>query len=250
MLSPEEVNDSYNNAKRIQVTILPGEKFIKQVLPESFVIYLPKDTLSGDFFWVREVNDIVLFAVADCTGHGVPGAMLTVMCHGAIEKSLKEFGMVIPGHILDKTLEILVSDFKKNGQPVSDGMDIALCSITGNLLKFSGANRPLWIVRDRTLIELEPTKQGIGLVANPEPYITNDFVLNQGDILYLFSDGFTDQFGGKNDKKFMTSRLKNLLISINSLTMAEQKDILEKTFNEWKGTNDQTDDVSIMGVKI
>ena len=136
MLSKDEIYESYKNAKRIQDTILPGEKFIKQVIPDSFILYLPRDTVSGDFYWIEEVNDTVLFAVADCTGHGVSGAMLTVICHRAIERSLKEFGMIIPGHILDKTLEILINDFKKNEQTVADGMDIALCSKTGNFLQF------------------------------------------------------------------------------------------------------------------
>ncbi|HEX2969495.1 MAG TPA: SpoIIE family protein phosphatase [Bacteroidales bacterium] len=249
-LTQTEVFDSYRNAKRIQDTILPAESEIKRIYPESFIIYLPKDTISGDFYWIREVNNTVLFAVADCTGHGVPGAMLTVICHRLIEKSMKEFGMVIPGHILDKTLEIRLSDFKRNGQSVNDGMDIALCSITEDRLQFSGANRPLWIVREGKLIETKPTRQGIGSIMNPDPFMTNVIPLQKGDTIYLFSDGYVDQFGGRKFKKYMSAQFKDQLISINSNTMSEQKRLLEKAFFEWKGENEQTDDICILGIRI
>ena len=249
-LNKDEIFKSYESAKRIQDTILPGEKFIKQMIPDSFILYLPRDTVSGDFYWIEEVNDTILFAVADCTGHGVPGAMLTVMCHRAVERSFKEFGMVIPGHILDKTLEILVSDFKANEQTLTDGMDIALCAKTGNLLKFSGANNSLWIVRNRILFEINATKQAIGIVNNPAPFVTEDFTLISGDAIYLFSDGFSHQFGGERDKKYTPARLRDLLISINHVTMVGQRMILEKAFLDWKGKYDQTDDVCIMGVRV
>lgn len=250
MLNENEIYGSYRNAKRIQDTILPEEKFIKQVIPDSFIIYLPRDTISGDFYWVEEVNDTVLFAVGDCTGHGIPGAMLTVMCHRALERSLKEFGMVVPGHILDKTLEILVNDFRKNEQTIADGMDIALCALTGNFLQFSGANNPLWIVSNGTLITKEATKQPIGLVDNPAPFVTEEFNLTRGDTLYIFSDGFSDQFGGEGDKKFKPAQLRDLLISLNHQSMNDQKILLERAFLKWKGTSEQVDDVCIMGVRI
>lgn len=250
MLDAKEINDSYNNAKRIQDSILPSETYIRDIFPDSFVLYLPRDIVSGDFYWIEEVNETIIFAVADCTGHGIPGALLTVLCHNALDKSLKDFGLLNPGHLLDKTLEILASESRNAIKSISDGMDIALCTLTGRDLQYSGANNPLWIIHNDILTEHKATKQSVGLIDMPSPFITEEFNLAEGNTVYIFSDGFSDQFGGKMDKKFKTTRLKSLLTSINHKPINEQKIILEREFIEWKGSNDQTDDVCIMGVKI
>lgn len=250
ILSKKDITQSIENAKRIQDTILPKESKLKQIFAQSFIIYIPKNTLSGDFYWIEEINNTVLFSVADCTGHGVPGAVLTVICHNAMNKALKEYGTVIPGHILDKTLEIITDDFKKNGQSIDDGMDIAICSKTEYNLQFSGANNPLWIIRNKGLIEVKPTKQAICVNDNPSLFITNDIRLEKNDALYMFSDGILHQLGGEKDKKFSSGRLKDLLISVNHLTMVEQKIILEKSFRDWKGKKEQTDDICVMGVRV
>ncbi len=250
MLDAKEINDSYNNAKRIQDSILPSETYIRDIFPDSFILYLPRDILSGDFYWIEEVNETIIFAVADCTGHGIPGALLTVLCHNALNKVLKEYGLLNPGHILDKTLEILSGDLQKSGNNIADGMDIAVCTLSGNHLQYSGANNPMWIIHNGVLTEYKATKQAIGFVEMPNPFLTEELFLTTGDIIYILTDGYSDQFGGIENKKYKTIRLRKLLSSIYHEPIIEQKIILEREFIEWKGSNDQTDDVCIMGVKI
>lgn len=250
MLSQEEIIKSYQAAKNKQESILPSDRDIEKIFPESFVYYQPKDIVSGDFYWFEVVNDTVLFAVADCTGHGIPGAFLTGLCYTALNRSLKEFGLLNPGHLLDKTMEILVNETWKGDKKISDGMDIALCSVTGNELMFSGAKNPLWIIRNRKLIELPATRQGIGLTDKPTPFRTEEFTLNAGDAIYLFSDGFQDQFGGEMGKKYKPASFRKLLTSISHQPMEAQKKLVASEFKVWKGDNDQVDDVTCMGVRI
>jgi len=250
MIDEDEIRDSYEYARRIQDSILPLEANLRNVFPESFILYLPKDIVSGDFYWIEEVNDVVLFAVADCTGHGVPGAMLTLLCHNALNKSLKEYGLLNPGHILDKTMEIISESVQKEGNTILDGMDICICTLTENSLQYSGANNPLWIIHDEALSEYKATKQSISFAENPVPFTTDTINLNAGDIIYLFTDGFGDQFGGSKDKKYKTKKLKDLLLSIHKKNLDDQKKYLLKEFNNWKGTGSQTDDICLLGVKL
>ena len=251
-LKNKEITDSITYAKRIQTAILPTDNMVKKFLGESFVLYLPKDVVAGDFYWLEITKDTVLFAVADCTGHGVPGAMMSVVCHNALNRSVREEGLTDPGKILDRTREIIIQELGKSNEDVKDGMDISFCALNKEtlVLKWAGANNPLWYVRNAVLIEIKPDKQPIGQYLNSNPFNTHTIKLVQNDILYISTDGYQDQFGGEKGKKFKASNLKQLLLRIHSKSPEEQKKIIQRDFVSWKGTNEQVDDVCIIGVKI
>ena len=250
----ETITASIHYAKRIQAAILPPEKAVKELLPESFILYKPKDIVAGDFYWLEHKNNKVLFAAADCTGHGVPGAMVSVICNNGLNRSVREYGITDPGKILDKTREIVIQEFEKSEDEVKDGMDISICVVDGQKLLWAGANNPLWILRPTKdkfeFIELKPDKQPIGKYAKENPFTTHEIDLKKRDTIYMFTDGFADQFGGKKAKKFMYKPFKELLLSIQDKTMDEQKVMLEQHFEAWKGSLEQVDDVCIIGVKI
>lgn len=256
----KEVTDSIKYAKRIQSAILPSSKTIKEYLPNSFIFYKPKDIVAGDFYWLESKNDTILFAVADCTGHGVPGAMVSVICNNGLNRSVREYGLINPSDILNKTREIVISEFDKSDEDVRDGMDIALCSIkykveskksqTTTILQYAGANNPLWIVRNHELIDIRPDKQPIGKHFKNSSFTPHSIELKKGDTIYIFSDGYADQFGGPKGKKFMYKPFKNLLLSIQDKDMDDQREILEQRFNKWKGDLEQVDDVCVIGVRI
>jgi serine phosphatase RsbU (regulator of sigma subunit)/tetratricopeptide (TPR) repeat protein len=245
-----EITDSIQYAKRIQNAILPPAKIVKEHLKESFILYKPKDVVAGDFYWMENKNGKVLFAAADCTGHGVPGAMVSVVCNNALNRSVREYGLTDPGKILDKTREIVIQEFDKSEEEVKDGMDIALCSIEGFKLQYAGAHNPLWIIRNGKILETKANKQPIGQFDNQEDYTTHNFDLEPGDSLYIFSDGYVDQFGGEKGKKFKTNSFRELLLSIQNKCMEEQKSIIDNSFETWKGNLEQIDDVCIIGVRV
>lgn len=246
----KEITDSIQYAKRIQNAILPPNKVVKEYLHDSFIFYKPKDIVAGDFYWLESVKNKVLFAAADCTGHGVPGAMVSVVCNNGLNRSVREYGLTDPGKILDKTREIVVAEFEKSEEEVQDGMDIALCSLEGDTLKYAGANNPLWIIRDNELIETKPNKQPIGQFDNPEPYIEHTIKLKKGDTIYIFSDGYADQFGGEKGKKLKTSNFKELLLSVHQEDMVKQRKLIDEAFEKWKGDLEQLDDVCVVGVRV
>lgn len=270
----KEITDSINYAKRIQEAILPSRYSLVENLKNGFILFKPKDVVSGDFYWLETTTPVpppmgitplatsngggtgvVYFAAADCTGHGVPGAMVSVICSNALSKALLEEGITETGKLLDRTRELVIERFAKSGEQVKDGMDISLCKLTGYTLEWSGANNPLWLVKknemgENELQEIKPDKQPIGNYAEPKPFSSHKIELNQGDTIYIFTDGFSDQFGGPKGKKFMYKPFKELLLSIQNLSMDEQKIILEKQFIDWKGSNEQIDDVCIIGVRI
>ena len=247
-----EITDSIQYAKRIQNAILPPTKVVKEYLTKSFVYYKPKDIVAGDFYWLEQKNNKILFAAADCTGHGVPGAMVSVVCNNGLNRSVREYGLTDPGKILNKTREIVVQEFEKSEEEVKDGMDIAICSLEGNTLQYAGAHNPLWIIRRgvNEIEEIKANKQPIGQFDNPEPYTTHTIELQKGDSLYIFSDGYADQFGGKKGKKLKTANFKKLLISIQSESMEKQKQLIDEAFENWKGSLEQLDDVCVIGVRI
>ncbi len=249
-----EIHDSIKYAKRIQTAILPPQKLVKEYLPESFILYKPKDIVAGDFFWLEHKNDKILFAAADCTGHGVPGAMVSVVCHNGLNRSVREYGLTDPGKILDKTREIIIQEFEKSEEEVKDGMDISLCalSIKEKKLEWAGANNPLWIVRKgaQEVEEIKANKQPIGKYAEPKPFTSHTITLNEGDTIYVFTDGYQDQFGGDKGKKFKAAKLKEVLLEINNRSMEDQRDQINKTFESWKGPLEQVDDVCVIGVRL
>lgn len=246
----KEITDSITYAKRIQSAILPPKRIVKELLPDSFVLYNPKDVVAGDFYWMRKVDNKVIFAAADCTGHGVPGALVSVVCNNALNRSVRDYGITEPGEILNKTREIVVREFEKSEDDVKDGMDIALCAIEGDKLEFAGAYNSMWLIREDELIEAKANRFPIGISPNPEPFTTHKITLQKGDNIYIFSDGFVDQFGGELGKKYKTLNFKKFLKGISNNSMKEQKKLIEIEFNAWKGDLEQVDDVCIIGVRI
>ena len=247
-----EIQDSIAYAKRIQLAILPSANMIKKHLPQHYIIYKPKDVVAGDFYWVEENDNETLFAAADCTGHGVPGAMVSVVCHNSLNRAVHEFDLKNPGSILDKARELVVDTFNKNDFQVNDGMDIALCSYNKDQqkLRYSGANNSLYIISDGELNEIKPMKQPIGKYDNPQPFVEHEVAIKKGDSVFLFSDGFADQFGGEKGKKLKYKNFKALLLRISSHPFDKQPEILNDYFDHWKGDFEQLDDVCIMAVKF
>ncbi len=248
----KDITDSIQYSKRIQEAIMPTMHLWEETLPDSFVLYKPKDVLSGDFFWLEKTKDIIFFAAADCTGHGVPGAMVSVICSTALNRSVKEFGLKDTGEVLDKVRELVLETFEKSESNVQDGMDISVCGLNTKTLelKWSGANNPLWYLNNNEAKEITADKQPIGQVDNPSPFTQHTVQLNKNDIIYLFTDGYADQFGGPKGKKFKYKQLKELLLTNSTKKMGEQHDILLNAFQEWKGSLEQVDDVCIIGVRV
>ncbi len=255
----KEILDSINYAKRIQGAILPSDRVVKNYFNDSFILYKPKDIVAGDFYWLESPEKLnsnsstpVIFAAADCTGHGVPGAMVSVVCHNALNRAVREYHLLEPGKILDKTRELVIAEFGKNELEVTDGMDISLCLLDLNTkqLQWSGANNPLWIIRNKELIEYKPNKQPIGKFELSKPFTTHVIDLKANDCLYIFTDGYQDQFGGENSKKFKASGFKELLKSVSENSMEEQHHLIDAAFNAWKGNLEQVDDVCVIGIRL
>lgn len=272
-----EVLSSISYAKRIQAAILPPLNKLRELKPNSFVIYRPKDIVAGDFYWIEEEGDYLFVAVADCTGHGVPGAMVSVICHAALNRSIREFGLTDPAEILNKTRDLVLETFEQSEEKVKDGMDIGLCAIhaRSNIMRFAGANSSVYIVptdprllagstyekymriENRELFEYKGDKQPIGTHPHPKPFTTIEIPISSGDCLYMSSDGYPDQFGGQHlpnirqgGKKFMHKRLKQLLLTHAQSDFETQRNLLIDQFQEWKSDMEQTDDVCVMGIKI
>ncbi len=267
----KEITDSINYAKRIQDAILPSVTDIKKHLPDNFVFYQPKDIVAGDFYWMHVSDDHIFIAAADSTGHGVPGAMVSIVCSNALDKAVKDFGLTNPGQILDKTTDLVIEAFVKNGQvttgemgeEIKDGMDISLLSIDKKNKKvfWAGANNQLWYVSPELLIapshgvfreinELKADKQPIGKNEYRKNFATHEIPYEKGTIFYLMTDGYADQFGGPKGKKFKYKQLQDLLVANCALDLKTQKETLIATFNEWKVGHEQVDDVTILGIKI
>ncbi|MEO6304369.1 MAG: 7TM diverse intracellular signaling domain-containing protein [Bacteroidia bacterium] len=258
----KDITDSINYARRIQYGILPSEDDLKKCFDNYFVLYQPKDILSGDFYWSIHMNSNVtqmqlsIIAAADCTGHGVPGAFMSMLGHTLLNQTITNPNVKSPGDVLDFLNVELPKNLKSHEQDVTirDGMDIALCAFdfANKKLFFAGANNPCWIIRDGVIIELKADKQPISASTDMEKYsFTNqEFDLKKDDCIYLFTDGFADQFGGPKGKKFKYKKLQENLITLNHLSLAEQKNKLSTIFKEWKGDLEQIDDVLIIGIKI
>ncbi len=252
----KEILDSINYAKRLQDAILPPMAFIKEHLPESFVLYKPKDIVAGDFYWMERVGDLILIAACDCTGHGVPGALVSVVCSNALNRTVKEFGITDPGKILDKVRELVLETFEKSESNVQDGMDMSLATIrrtsSGIEIKWSGANNPLWYIQSGELKEITADKQPIGKYDLVKPFTTHtiQLPLPADSLLYLFTDGYADQFGGPKGKKYKYKTLQDKLLAIGHQSMDEQHSVLDQTLEEWRGGLEQVDDILIIGIKV
>ena len=249
-LKNKEILDSINYAKRIQTAILPPKEMVKKYFKQSFVFYQPKDIVAGDFYWIEPTKQGTLFAVGDCTGHGVPGAIVSVICTNALNRAVRENKLIIPATILDRTREIVISEFEKSEEEVRDGMDIALCRLDGDTLHYSGANNPIWIVRNKEILEIKGDKQPIGNNGVANPFTNHEIELFKGDLIYLFSDGFSDQFGGEKGKKFKYKPFRELILSNVGIPMKEQKSELMRSLRSWMRDYEQVDDICIMAIKV
>lgn len=264
-----DITDSLNYARRIQKAILRSAQQPEEFFKDSFLVFIPKELVSGDFYWLKSVNDQILFAVADCTGHGAPGAFMSIIGTFGLNQIVSEMGETHPGDVLNQLNDLFHNSFEqREGAEIFDGMDLAFCNYNPKTreLKFAGANIYLHILRkssapapssiilhtaaNHTLYQIKCDKQSIGYVFDRSPFSTHSVQLMEGDTIYIFTDGYTDQFGGPNGKKFRYTELRNLLCNIAELPMNKQKDQLIESFTQWKGNNVQVDDVTFLGIKI
>ena len=247
-----EILDSITYAKRIQEAILPSKRKLDGFFNEFFILYKPRDIVSGDFYWVEEVNEHIIFAAADCTGHGVPGAMVNLMCNNLLRKAIVEEKIMDPGKALDRVAKLLLELLESEDGFVSDGMDLALCvwNKKTNELKLSGANQPFYIIRDGELNIIKSNKQPIGYFEDITLFTTHTYQASKGDQIILFSDGYKDQFGGAKGKKFGIRRFNNVLLKYSSKSLYDQKQALLKELNEWMKKEDQVDDICIFSIKF
>lgn len=247
----KEVVESITYARRLQTAILPPLRMVRKMLPESFIFYQPKDIVAGDFYWMESRGSDVFFAVADCTGHGVPGAIVSVVCANALSSAVNDFNLSDTGAILDRVRELVIATFEKSESEVMDGMDISLLKFShdSNTIQWSGANNPLWIICDGELHEVKGDKQPIGIFEHVRPFTTHTVEFGKGAIAYLFTDGYADQFGGEKGKKFRYKQLSELLLAIATRPMNEQEEVLRTKIAAWRGELDQVDDICIAGIR-
>ena len=250
----KNISDSINYAKAIQNTLLPSDKdFQKYFSDNYFIYYQPKGTIGGDFYFINKVNDTIVFAVADCTGHGVPGALITMLGITFLQDIIKKNIVNSTGKVLELLRKRIKDAFKSYGKDIQNknGMDIAVCALNTKtkIMQYSGAFSPMLIIRDNKLLDYKPTRNPIGYYPVEKKFETQDVQLQKDDYIYLFSDGYQDQTGGDQNKKFLKRKFYNLLLKINKYPIKEQKNILDKILQEWKGNNSQVDDMTVMGIK-
>ncbi|MEA2040929.1 MAG: tetratricopeptide repeat protein [Bacteroidota bacterium] len=264
----QEIISGINYAELIQKAVLPSEELMQEILPEHFLVFKPRDIVSGDFYWLKQIRNYTIVAVADCTGHGVPGAFMSMLGSSFLNEIVTARSLDQSGQILDKLREKVKQSLKQKGLDgeQKDGMDISLYVIDTetNELQFSGAFNSLYIASKSTvdpktvpaktaepeLIELKADRQPIAIYTDEKKFTTHRVQLMPGDCLYTFSDGFADQFGGKRNKKYKLYKFKQLLTAVSQKPMSEQKNILESEFEQWKGNLEQLDDVIVLGIRI
>jgi serine phosphatase RsbU (regulator of sigma subunit) len=251
----EAVTDSIKYAKRIQNSILPPDHLVKRHLPESFILYKPKDIVSGDFYWMEHHKGKTFIAAVDCTGHGVPGALMSIVGFNIIAQSVNEHSVGTASEIIDE-LNMNVSKMLRQGDEgknSKDGMDIALCIFdhATRKLQYAGAYNPLYIVRGEEIVETKADKFPIGYyIEDPTRKYTNHTIdILPGDIFYIFSDGYCDQFGGPNGKKFMYKQFREILLSLKNTPMEDQRIVLDNSIEKWRGDIEQLDDILVIGFK-
>jgi len=267
----KEILDSIRYAKYLQDAILPPQTLVTRYLSDFFILYKPKDIVAGDFYWIEVLGDsqpIIFIAAADCTGHGVPGAMVSVVCSNALNRAVKEFGITEPSKILDKVRELVIETFEKSESKIKDGMDISLIALNMKTyeLQFSGANNPLYVIKkfendgislesqvdkiSDQLIEIKGDRMPVAIFVKMNDFTNHKIQLQKGDCIYLKSDGYEDQFGGLENKKFMTKHLKKLLLDNSQKPMTVQKENIETALSDWIGQAEQIDDIMVIGIKI
>ena len=255
----EAICSSINYAQRIQSAMLPPESYIQELLDEVFILFRPRDVVSGDFYWIKQVNQYIVLVAADCTGHGVPGALMSMLGISQLNEIVHRQEITQANQVLDELRKRIKFALRQHGQPdeAKDGIDMALCVLDSRnmTMQFSGANNPMYLIRS---VEGEPQmevikadRMPIGFYPGKDQSFTNhDITLESGDTFYLFSDGFADQKGGSENKKFLSKNFRKLLLEIHEEPMQEQKDILKKTLNNWMGNTSQIDDIMVMGIRV
>jgi len=249
----KEITDSIIYSKRIQNAILTSKESIRRIIPDSFTIYIPKEIIGGDFYWMRKIGKEIIIAVADCTGHGVPGALMSMLGITLLNDIIEQKEITTPGLVLDELRrEIIRILHQTDSEESNDGMDIALCTLNTekNLLKYAGANNPLLIANKQKVLELRPDKMPVSLYyGKNNSFFTQEVELAENDMIYMYTDGFVDQFGGDDGKKFFKRNLFKLIKEISDKNPLDQKITFENTFNTWKGDEHQLDDVTILGFR-
>jgi len=251
----KEIIDSINYALRLQQAILPSNEHVYDCFPQSFVLFKPKDIVSGDFYFLSKKEEIVFLAAADCTGHGVPGAFMSMLGYERLNDSIQQSSET------SEILSLLNKGIKKSlhqsahETSTRDGMDIAFCSFDfkNNILKYAGAHRPLWIIRKNSseIEEIKATKKAIGgLTEDDQIFESHTIKCNKGDTFYIFTDGYVDQFGGKKNKKLMTKKFKSMLLEIRDKSMKEQNNYLTDFILKWKAETEQIDDILVIGIRM
>jgi CheY-like chemotaxis protein len=251
----EEITADLRYSKRIQDAMLPKDDEIRKVFPQHFIVNIPKNIVSGDFYWLDYRDDKVAIAVGDCTGHGVSGALMHMMGIIFLNETVKKKQHTEPGDILAELRTHVMSSLHQTGKfgEAQDGMDISICIIDLKKLslKFAGANNPVYIVNNRRFKEIKGDRMPVGINVNfDKPFTTHEVEIENGDSIYMFTDGYADQFGGPKGKKFRYKYFKELIYGINGTPMTKQKEIVEQTFHKWRDDFEQVDDVLVMGIKI
>jgi len=249
-----KIIDSLNYASYIQNALLPSKNYMNIILPEHFVCYMPKDIVSGDFYWIKKINGKVVVVAADCTGHGIPGAFMSVLGISLLNELVHRNEVLDSKLALEnlrrETINVLTQNEKYE---LSDGMDMAFCIFDFQLmtLQYAGANNSIYLIRDKELIEYKATRNPIGSYLVESPFKNHNINLKKGDVIYLFTDGFVDQFGGENGKKFRIKRFRRLLLEIYNRPMTEQKETILRSFNSWTHNEyEQVDDILIIGIRV
>jgi len=252
----QEILDSVNYAKRIQSALLASKELLRDNLPEHFVFFKPKDIVSGDFYWASKLlNNQFSIVTADSTGHGVPGAIMSMLNISGLSEAINAQKLVLPNEILDYTRQRIMEHMSNDGSEEGgkDGMDAVICNFdfVNNNLQFAAANNPLWLIRNGELIEFKPDKMPVGkAMGDIKPFTLKEIQLQKGDLIIMLTDGYADQFGGEKGKKFMYKPLKELLLSINNAPLLDIQHELQNTFDKWKGDIEQVDDVLIIGIRV
>lgn len=251
----KEILDSINYAQLIQQAVLPSAEDMNHHLKDGFVFFTPKDIVSGDFYWVNAVDSYTFFTTVDCTGHGVPGGFMSMLGSSLLNEVINEKKILEPSDVLDMMRIKLITSLKQKGSSGEnkDGMDMTLCRLNESRteLVYSAANNPLWLIRDKKLIEYPADKQPVGISTDhAKQFSQQKIALQKGDSIYIFTDGYADQFGGPKGKKFKYKPLQQLLLNSIDKSMDEQKEILKSSIEEWKGNLEQVDDILIIGIRI
>jgi serine phosphatase RsbU (regulator of sigma subunit) len=255
----EEIISSINYAQRMQSAILPPEAYITELLNENFILFKPKDIVSGDFYWIKQVKHYTILVSADCTGHGVPGAFMSMLGISHLNEIVQNREITQANQILNELRKQIKNSLRQSGKREGsrDGIDLALCVIDSkrNIMQYSGANNPLYIISNQNgesvFKEIKADLMPVGVHFSSDKSFTNhEIQLEIGDTFYIFSDGFIDQVGGDNNHRFTSEKFKKLLLHIHDHPMYEQKDILEQTLTEWMGEHSQRDDILVIGVRV